>query len=84
MEHLIKCLLLIIETFSIFNPITQGKRFDPNAEYIKKYVKELEDVELNAIHSPNNDVNRGQYPPQVIDHKEQRVKAINLFKHLTG
>lgn len=35
--------------FRVFNPYTQAKRFDPQAKYIKRYVKELSDVPIENI-----------------------------------
>jgi deoxyribodipyrimidine photo-lyase len=37
--------------FRIFNPTEQGKTVDPNCEYIKKWIPELNDVEPNIIHN---------------------------------
>ena len=35
--------------FRVFNPITQSKNFDPNGEYIKKYVPELKNIPRKQI-----------------------------------
>ena len=39
--------------FRIFNPVTQSKKFDPDAEYIRKYVPELKNIPNKYIHLPN-------------------------------
>ena len=38
--------------FRIFNPITQSKNFDADGLFIKKYVKELQDLNKKEIHDP--------------------------------
>jgi deoxyribodipyrimidine photo-lyase len=38
--------------FRVFNPITQGEKFDTDAEYIKKFVPELEPLEPKFAHQP--------------------------------
>ena len=37
--------------FRVFNPMTQGERYDPDAEYVTEYVPELDGVAPNTIHS---------------------------------
>jgi deoxyribodipyrimidine photo-lyase len=36
----------------IFNPITQGKKFDPQGEYVRRWVPELAGLPTQYIHSP--------------------------------
>ena len=38
--------------FRIFNPITQGEKFDKNGEYIREWVPELKDMPNKYIHKP--------------------------------
>ncbi len=38
--------------FRVFNPVTQGEKFDNGAEYIKKFVPELRDLEPKFVHQP--------------------------------
>ncbi len=76
--------------FRIFNPVTQSKRFDSEGEYIRKYVKELEQVEPRFIHEPwkmNEEQQKKasciigeDYPNPMIDHQVQRKKAIERFE----
>src|SRR5690606_4742228 len=51
--------------FRIFNPYEQARKFDPKGQYIKKWVKEI---------------NTGNYPDPIIDHKFARERAIATFK----
>jgi deoxyribodipyrimidine photo-lyase len=76
--------------FRIFNPMTQGERYDEDAEYIKKYVPELRGVDSDKIHSWNNldDETRDSLAPEyyhpVVDHSEMRDKAIKMFEDARG
>ncbi len=65
--------------FRVFNPTTQGKRFDPDGHFIRRYVPELADLTAREIHSPPSLDN---YPAPIVDHKLAREHAIALFKAL--
>ncbi|SMF58539.1 cryptochrome/photolyase family protein [Pseudobacteriovorax antillogorgiicola] len=64
--------------FRIFNPWLQGKKFDPDGKYIKRYVGELEDLPAKKLHSPIND--HKIYPKPIVDHKKQREIALDVYK----
>ncbi|MDB4850517.1 deoxyribodipyrimidine photo-lyase [Gammaproteobacteria bacterium] len=67
--------------FRIFNPITQSQNFDPNGEFIKKFIPELIDVPIAQIHQPKSDLfSSTNYPAPMLDLKESRVRAIQAFK----
>lgn len=76
--------------FRVFNPTTQGERFDPDGTFIKKYVEELKDVPSTFIHNPSkmthdeqeesNCVIGTDYPHPSVDHKEQRKKVLAIYK----
>ena len=38
--------------FRVFNPVTQGERFDPHGDYVRRFVPELRDVAGKAVHRP--------------------------------
>ena len=65
--------------FRVFNPELQSRRFDPEGEFIKKWVPELMNCSKKEIHAPTEV--KG-YPRQVVDHQEQKAKAIAMFKEL--
>lgn len=70
--------------FRIFNPITQGKRFDPEGDYVRRWVPELQDVAGAAVHGPFPD-GVGDYPPPIVDHSEQRQIALAQYaEHIKG
>tara|TARA_B100001559_G_scaffold316719_1_gene320688 strand:- start:2058 stop:3482 length:1425 start_codon:yes stop_codon:yes gene_type:complete len=67
--------------FRIFNPITQSQNFDPNGEFIKKFIPELKDVPVAQIHQPKDDLfSSADYPSPILDLKESRLRAIQAFK----
>jgi deoxyribodipyrimidine photo-lyase len=65
--------------FRVFNPTTQGERFDPKGEYIRRYVSELADIPVKTIHQPGA---QGSYPAPIVEHKAAREAAIACFKEL--
>jgi len=67
--------------FRIFNPITQSQNFDPNGEFIKKFIPELKDVPVAQIHQPKDDLfSSADYPTPILNLKESRLRAIQTFK----
>ena len=75
--------------FRIFNPVSQGIRFDPEGDYTKKYVPELKDLPDKFLYCPweapedilaqANVVLGENYPKPVVDLKESREKALEAF-----
>ncbi len=76
--------------FRIFNPTTQGERYDPDAEYVRQYVEELRDVPVDVIHSwPELDsgareTHAPEYPAPIVDHAKRREQAIAMFERARG
>jgi deoxyribodipyrimidine photo-lyase len=76
--------------FRIFNPMTQGERYDPDAEYIKQYVPELGDVTADTIHEwhETTEMERERvapdYPAPIVDHSERREEALSMYKRARG
>ena len=58
----------------VFNPIRQAHRFDPDGDYVRRYLPELEAIEGGAVHEPwrlEPGERRGlDYPEPVVDHAE--------------
>ena len=69
--------------FRIFNPWTQGETHDPDCIYIKKWIPELKDCPISQIHMPENPELYG-YPNPMVDLKESRKKAIDVFSEIKG
>lgn len=67
--------------FRIFNPELQSTRFDPDGLYIKEYVPELKALSAKDIHNPSPELRKKcGYPPQVVEHSKQKLRALMLFK----
>ncbi|ENG6106815.1 deoxyribodipyrimidine photo-lyase [Serratia liquefaciens] len=70
--------------FRIFNPTTQGERFDPQGTFIRKWLPELADVPDNAIHQPHRWAEQQQrvldYPLPIVDHKQARLETLAAFE----
>lgn len=76
--------------FRIFNPVSQSKKFDSEGKYIKKYIPELKNVPTKYIHEPWKMSKEEQkavgitigkdYPYPIVNHQEQRIKALELYK----
>ena len=76
--------------FRIFNPMTQGERYDPDAEYITTHVPELRGVDPELIHEWPDlmAVQRAnaapEYPDPIVDHGERREAALAMYKRARG
>ena len=76
--------------FRIFNPFSQGQKFDPNGDYVKKYVPELAGLPKKYIHTPWEaseevlsaaNIKLGEtYPHPIVDHKWARERALSAYK----
>ncbi|MCF7551421.1 deoxyribodipyrimidine photo-lyase [Pseudonocardia sp. WMMC193] len=68
--------------FRVFNPITQGERFDPNGDYVRKYVPELRGIEGKAVHQPWKVGVPEGYPEPMVDHKAERQEALDRYEQV--
>ncbi len=67
--------------FRIFNPTTQGERYDPDGDYIRAWVPELADLGGKAVHKPwMLDNLPSGYPARIVDHKAARERTLAAFK----
>ncbi|MGD9785952.1 MAG: deoxyribodipyrimidine photo-lyase [Hyphomicrobiaceae bacterium] len=72
--------------FRIFNPTTQGQKFDPSGDYVRRWVPELAGLPDGVIHAPHTaeagvlaaaGVELGRtYPEPIVDHKAARERAL--------
>jgi deoxyribodipyrimidine photo-lyase len=63
--------------FRIFNPVKQGLRFDPDGDYVRRYVPELRGLDGAAIHEPwNAPLMVPDYVDRIVDHAAERVEAL--------
>ena len=72
--------------FRVFNPTTQGKRFDPPGDYVRRWVEELSDPEqVPDPHDPDPDTrDLVGYPAPMVDHKEERQEALDRWERIRG
>jgi deoxyribodipyrimidine photo-lyase len=56
----------------VLNPLRQAERFDPEGEYVRRYLPELEGIEGKAVHGPWELPARERrgYPAPIVDHDE--------------
>lgn len=78
--------------FRVFNPVTQGQKFDPTGEYTRHWIPELAGLPNKYLFNPweapsailqDAGVVLGKtYPRPVVDLKASRVRALNTFSEL--
>ncbi|WP_168403896.1 deoxyribodipyrimidine photo-lyase [Erwinia amylovora] len=70
--------------FRIFNPTTQGERFDKDGEFIRRWLPELRQVPTEYIHQPHQWARKNQrtldYPLPLVDHKQARQQTLDVFE----
>jgi deoxyribodipyrimidine photo-lyase len=71
--------------FRIFNPVAQGRKFDPEGDYVRRWVPELRGVPGPAVHEPWSlaDPPRG-YPPPIVDHAVERKVSLQRYEDARG
>lgn len=80
--------------FRVFNPITQGEKFDPAGDYVRRWVPELARLPAQAIHKPwlasplelaGARVRLGvTYPEPMVDHARARLAALDAYARVKG
>ncbi|NLS11761.1 deoxyribodipyrimidine photo-lyase [Vibrio sp. SM6] len=72
--------------FRIFNPISQGERFDPDGAFVRHWVPELTKVPNRYIHKPWlwADFEQLDYPSPMVEHKREREITLAAFKLAKG
>lgn len=78
--------------FRVFNPVLQSRKFDPNGEYLRRYLPELKELANKDIHAPwelnesalsNAGIRLGlDYPRPIVDLKQSRLDALAALKSL--
>ncbi|HSF09117.1 MAG TPA: deoxyribodipyrimidine photo-lyase [Nitrospirales bacterium] len=78
--------------FRIFNPVTQGKKFDENGEYVRRFIPELKKMPVKYLHNPweapekvlaEAGVQLGEdYPLPIVTLSDSRERALEAFSEL--
>jgi deoxyribodipyrimidine photo-lyase len=68
--------------FRVFNPVTQGSKFDPDGAYVRRWVPELRGVDTKWVHAPwtSPDGVPAGYPGPIVDHKQERAEALARYE----
>jgi deoxyribodipyrimidine photo-lyase len=72
--------------FRVFNPVTQGIRFDRHGDYVRRWVPELGHLPGRTAHEPwrsDAGYERG-YPLRIVDHAAERVEALERYRAARG
>ncbi|WP_066896363.1 cryptochrome/photolyase family protein [Mycolicibacterium houstonense] len=65
--------------FRVFNPTLQGAKFDPDGDYVRRWIPELAGVD--DVHKLGAD-RPADYPEPIVDHAEERVEALRRYRRL--
>ena len=76
--------------FRVFNPISQGQKFDPDGEYVRRWVPELRELPKQYVHEPwtadsatltsSGIALDADYPSPIVEHKLGRERALAAYK----
>lgn len=70
--------------FRIFNPVSQGLKFDPKGDYVRRFVPELRHIQGPSVHEPWAllDGNLYGYPEPIVDHARERQESLARLEEL--
>jgi deoxyribodipyrimidine photo-lyase len=70
--------------FRVFNPVTQGLKFDPEGNYVRRFIPELAHLKGSAVHEPWEDAHGYSlgYPRRIVDHAAEREEALRRLAEL--
>ncbi len=70
--------------FRVFNPVTQGRKCDPEGDYVRSWVPELRGISGDAVHNPVRAGAAAGYPAAIVDHATERAEALARYAAVTG
>jgi len=66
--------------FRVFNPVTQGRKFDPDGDYVRRWVPELRAIDGADVHEPwKLGEPPADYPAPIVDHAAERRVALDRY-----
>jgi len=69
--------------FRVFNPTSQGEKFDPHGDYIRRWLPELAGLPDKWIHRPSeapaNFFEESKYPRPIVNHSAARLSALAAY-----
>jgi deoxyribodipyrimidine photo-lyase len=70
--------------YRVFNPVLQGLKFDPDGNYVRKYVAELAHVPGSSVHEPwlLPEILVSNYPTRIVDHATERDESLARLKEI--
>ena len=68
--------------FRVFNPVSQGAKFDPRGRYVRQWLSRLRSSSTDSIHEPCALGGVAGYPAPIVDHAEARKRALAAFATL--
>lgn len=70
--------------FRIFNPTTQGERFDPEGDFVRQWLPELKAIPGKAVHQPWLWAQKHRvtldYPQPIVEHKQARIATLAAYE----
>ena len=70
--------------FRIFNPVSQGAKFDPEGTYVREWIPELADVDNKFVHAPWEAGLMNPYIAPIVDHAVEREESLLRYKAVSG
>jgi deoxyribodipyrimidine photo-lyase len=72
--------------FRVFNPMGQSEKFDPEGEYLRRWIPEIAHLDNKSIHAPwtLGLLAPSEYPEPIVDHAVEREEALARYKAVSG
>jgi deoxyribodipyrimidine photo-lyase len=68
--------------YRVFNPTTQSRKFDPEGDYLRRWVPEIAHLRGAHLHDPSSSTGGGpsEYPAPIVDHARARAEALARYE----
>jgi deoxyribodipyrimidine photo-lyase len=74
--------------YRVFNPVAQGRRFDPAGVYVRRWVPEVRSLPDRYVHcpweAPERPLGLDDYPDPIVDHAAERAEALARYAEVRG